>query len=202
MEGVSVTHVLFSLLKLALAEVEASDVTEHLCIALVGLDAVKKVLLSLCGVALQELFLISEARVALLQSLANLSLDQMITFALSLVNGDSDAVVELILLRFHHLSDSQTHLLHEEDVQLRVEAVLVVLVEALNASLLAKVLFNNTHNRLLHSFLKDMVLAGLVKLIKVLLFALFIGINLLLSAHSGGSLLLEVAGKHLVVLAR
>lgn len=78
---------------------------------------------------------------------------------------------------------------------------MVVFVEALNASFLAKMLLDDTHDRLLHALLQDVVLAGLVQLVEVLLLAFFIGIDLLLSANCGLGLLFEITSKHLVVLA-
>lgn len=82
------------------------------------------------GVIVQELFFKGEAGVTLSCSLANMLLNDVVAFALTLVLRDGDVLVEFVLLTFDHLTDSAAHLLHKKDVKLRVESILVVLVQA------------------------------------------------------------------------
>ena len=99
-------------------------------VTLVDLDLLLKVSFGLHGVIVQELLFKGEAGVTLSCSLANVLLNDVVAFALTLVLRDGDVLVELVLLTFDHLTDRAAHLLHKEDVKLRVEPILVVLVQA------------------------------------------------------------------------
>ena len=130
LEGVSVSQVALRLLQVTLPQVEAGLVSEHLSVTLVDLDLLLEVSFGLHGVIVQELLFKGEAGVTLSCSLANMLLNDVVAFALTLVLRDGDVLVELVLLTFDHLTDSAAHLLHKEDVKLRVEPILVVLVQA------------------------------------------------------------------------
>ena len=93
-------------------------------------------------------------------------------------------------------------MLDKEHVELRVESILIILVQALDRSFLAKVLFDDAHNRLLHSLFQNVVLARLVNLIEELLLSLFVAIDLLLGGGWDLSLLFKVTLEHSVVLSR
>ena len=89
-------------------------------------------------------------------------LNDVVAFALSLVLRDGDLLVELVLLTFDHLTDGAAHLLHKKDVKLRVEPILVVLVQAFERALLTEVLLHDSNYGFLHAFFQDVVLARLV----------------------------------------
>lgn len=83
---------------------------------------------SLGRIILQELLFIGQSRVALGRSLADMLLDEVIALSFGLIDWNRHVLMELILLADYHFLDSTAHLPHKEDVELRVEAVLVVLL--------------------------------------------------------------------------
>lgn len=135
------------------------------------------------------------------QSLSHLLLNKVVALTFGLVKGNCDVLVEFVLLAFHHLAHSLSHLGHEEDVQLGVEAILVVLVKTLDRAFLAEVFFDDADNCLLHALLKDVILARLVELVQEFFFALLVLIVLLLGTDCRRLLFLEVLLEHLIVLA-
>lgn len=86
-------------------------------------------------------------------------LNNVITLTLSLILRNSDILMQLVLLTGDHLANCASHLLHQEDVQFRVESILVVLVETLNGSFLTEVLLDNSHDGLLHTLLENVILS-------------------------------------------
>ena len=80
-------------------------------------------------------------------------LDDVVALSLRLVLRNRHILMKLVLLALDHLGDSATHLLDEENVELRIEPVLFVLVQALDRALLAKVLLDDPHDCLLHALL-------------------------------------------------
>ena len=89
-------------------------------------------------------------------------LNDVIALTLTLINWNSDTLVELVLLTHNHLIDGGSHLLDQEDVQFGVEPILVILMETLDRALLSKVLLYDSNDRLLHTFLQDVVLSRLI----------------------------------------
>ena len=159
LEGVGITKVVFGLFQVALSQVEARLVSEHLSIALVDLYLLLEILLGLDRVILEEFFFKGKARATLRGRLPNMLLNDVVTLSLSLVSWNSNVLMELVLLALNHLANGASHLLDQENVQLGVEPILVILMKALDGALLSEVLLHNPHNRLLHALLEDVILS-------------------------------------------
>ena len=59
-------------------------------------------------------------------------LNDVIALTLTLINWNSDTLMELVLLTDNHLIDGGSHLLDQKDVEFGVEPILVILVETLD----------------------------------------------------------------------
>ena len=54
--------------------------------------------------------------------------NDMVTFSFSLTVGNSDVLVQLVLLALDHILNSLAHFLNQENVELRIESILLILV--------------------------------------------------------------------------
>ena len=124
--------------------------------------------------------------------LTDMFLNYVVALTLGLVLWNRHILMQFVLLALDHFGHSAAHLLDKEDVQLRVEPVLVVLVQALNRAFFTEVFLHYPHDRLLHSLLENVVLARLVDFVEELFFALFIGVLGFLRGLSGLGLSLKI----------
>ena len=54
--------------------------------------------------------------------------NDMVTFSFCLTVGNSDVLVQLVLLALDHILNSLAHFLNQENVELRIESILLILV--------------------------------------------------------------------------
>ena len=126
----------------------------------------------------------------------------MLSLKLSLLLGNDDVGMKLVLLAPNQTPDRGSHLLHQEVVQLRVKVVSLVLLEAGERLLLSlEVLFHDSHDGLLHFFFHDVVLALSVDLVEEFLFHILkLLVDLFLSELVVGLHVRDLLAEHRVEL--
>jgi len=125
----------------------------------------------------------------------------MLTLTISLLSRDRNHQVELILFSLHDFANGFPHLLHQVNVELRVELVTRVLFETLQGTSHLEVFSDDADDSLLHLLFKDVVLAASVDFVKEFLLALIVSLISFFLRHWDLSLSLQVLLEHLVVFS-
>jgi hypothetical protein len=182
---VSIPEVLVSLVLLAVPQEELAEFEHHLRLALVQCGQLQHVVLCLGPVTIQLLVFLGQTLVSLgqvLLAVTGLKGNQAVSLAGELLLRDCHVFVQFVLFSLDNFLDGKSHLLDKVSIELRVEVVSLIFIQALHSLrvLLVEVLLHNAYNGFLHLFFHDVVLTRGVDFIKEFLLAFLKSLSSLL----------------------